>query len=215
MARKLSLAGLRRDYKNSPLLEWNAPADPLVLFGRWFRQALRSRVLDANAFTLATATPSGRPATRTVLLKGYDEKGFVFFTNYKSRKGGELGTRPFASFLFYWPQLMRQVRLDGRIRKVSRLESDEYFRTRPYASQLSAWASPQSRILPGRKILEGRMKAVEEKYRGKDVPRPPHWGGYRLVPSSIEFWKGRPSRLHDRLFYRKKGKRWTRVRLSP
>ena len=211
-----SLALLRREYRNKPLLEKEAPSDPLRLFEKWFREALKVKALDVNAMTLATISPSGQPSARVVLLKGYDRKGFMFFTNYLSHKGRDLEHHPRACLHFFWPELSRQVRLDGPAHKVAAWESDEYFQTRPRDSQLGAWVSEQSRAIRDRKVLERRMKEFEKKFRDQAVPRPPHWGGFCLVPRTIEFWKGQPSRLHDRLVYRKKsGGGWKRERLAP
>ena len=210
-----ALTVVRREFSPHGLTEQASPADPIKLFHDWFQQALRAKVLDPNAMTLATVGASGRPSLRTVLLKGFDAKGFVFFTNYQSQKGRELGLHPHASILFLWPNLMRQVRLDGKVHRVTAAESDEYFHSRPRLSQLSAWASRQSRAVKNREELEKRMRELEAQYQGKTVPRPPHWGGYRLVPDRIEFWSGRPNRLHDRLVYSRKGRGWGRVRLAP
>ena len=213
---KASIAHLRREYRNCALVEKGAPRDPLPLFEKWFKEALKTKTLDANAMALSTVSPGNKPALRMVLLKGYDRNGFVFYTNYLSRKGRDLAARPVASLLFFWPQLSRQVRIDGPVKEVPDWESDEYFQTRPRASQLSAWASDQSRVIPGREVLEKRMQELEKKYHGRLIPRPSHWGGYRLLPETIEFWKGRPSRLHDRLRYvRKDRKGWKRERLAP
>jgi pyridoxamine 5'-phosphate oxidase len=211
-----ALAVVHREIRYRGLTEKEAPNDPLELFQIWFDEALRAKVLDANAMALATVTAQGKPAVRNVLLKGFDPEGFVFFTNYLSQKGRELASRPYGSLLFYWPRLMRQARLDGKMTKIPARESDEYFHSRPRLSQISAWASRQSGVVPNREFLEGRMEQFENKFKGKPVPRPPYWGGYRLVPGRIEFWSGRPNRLHDRLLYVRRSKgRWSRSRLSP
>ena len=211
-----SIAYLRREYRNHGLTEKDAPRNPLPLFEKWFKEALKVRALDPNAMALATVSAGNQPTLRTVLLKGYDSQGFVFYTNYLSQKGKDLAARPDAGLLFFWPQLSRQVRIEGGVKKVPAWESDEYFATRPRLSQLSAWASDQSRVIPGRRLLEKRMAELEKKYKGRAIPRPPHWGGYRVAPRLMEFWKGRPSRLHDRLVYRRiAGGRWKRERLSP
>ena len=211
-----SIAHLRHEYRNRGLLEMGAPANPYILFEKWFQEALKVKALDANAMALATVSSAGKPSIRTVLLKGYDLHGFVFYTNYQSHKGRDLAARPVASLLFFWPQLSRQIRIDGPVKKVPDWESDEYFQTRPRGSQLGAWASDQSRAIAKRELLEEKMKALEKKYEGQLIPRPAHWGGYRVTPESIEFWKGRPNRLHDRLVYRsKKSGGWSRERLAP
>ncbi len=210
-----ALAVVNREYGKDSLTEETSPSDPRLLFQRWFADALRARVLDPNAMTLSTLGLDGRPALRTVLLKGFDEKGFVFFTNYESQKGRELARKPLAGLLFYWPTLARQVRVDGKVTRASSQESDHYFHSRPRGSQLSAWVSLQSQRVPNRKYLEKKMAEFEKKFRGKPVPRPPYWGGYRLVPDRFEFWSGKPNRLHDRLRYVKKGAQWIRERLSP
>lgn len=213
--KKASIAKLHRDYPDKVLLEKSSPANPFRLFHHWFRQALQARLLDPNAMALSTVGPSGKPSARMVLLKGLDGKGFTFFTNYLSRKGKDLRDRPQASLLFFWPELGRQVRVEGRVVRVTAKESDDYFKTRPRGSQLSAWASRQSAGVANREILERRMGELEVQYQGKEIPRPPHWGGYRLLPALIEFWSGRRNRLHDRILYKKSGNRWTKIRLSP
>lgn len=213
---KASIAHLRREYRTRGLTEVNAGRDPLSLFNRWFKESLKARALDANAMTLSTINPSGQPSSRMVLVKGLDSKGFVFFTNYLSDKGKDLTHRPAASLLFFWPQLGRQIRVDGKVQKITVKESDSYFRTRPRGSQLSAWASDQSRVIKNREVLEIRMEELKEKYHGQTIPRPPHWGGFRVIPRQIEFWKGRPNRLHDRLRYRRfPAGGWKIERLSP
>lgn len=202
--------------ENRPALnEANVEHDPIAQFAQWYDDARAVERPLPHAVALATATSGGRPSLRMVLLKDFDARGFVFFTNYRSRKGLELAKNARANLLFYWGSLERQVRIDGRVAKVSRRESDEYFRTRPRGSQLSAWASPQSAVLTGRADIERRFAAVAEKYPD-EVPRPPQWGGYRLVPEAIEFWQGREDRLHDRLRYRRsRDGRWRIERLAP
>jgi pyridoxamine 5'-phosphate oxidase len=213
--KKTSIAYIRREYLNEDLVEKKVSKNPLVLFQRWFKEARKAEVVDVNAFALATVSKAGIPSNRIVLLKGLDNRGFVFFTNYQSQKGREISQKAVASLLFFWPQLIRQVRVDGKVVKVSAKESDAYFKTRPRGSQLGAWASEQSETVPSRDFLEKSMKALEEKYRGQVIPRPPHWGGYLVIPRSIEFWQGRPNRLHDRLRYVRQGQSWRRERLAP
>jgi pyridoxamine 5'-phosphate oxidase len=210
----MSIADLRREYAREALDEAHTDADPFKQFARWWDEATNSQLPEPNAMTLATADPSGRPSARTVLLKGFDENGFVFFTNYESRKGTELAANPRASLLFFWPELERQVRIDGDVTRVDATESDEYFRTRPLASRIGAWASPQSRVISGRGWLMARAAEMGVRH-GLNPERPPHWGGYRVRPSVIEFWQGRPSRLHDRLLYTRTSDTWQRQRLAP
>jgi pyridoxamine 5'-phosphate oxidase len=212
----MSIADLRREYALARLDETDVSHDPIVEFARWFAEAQEAEVLEVNAMTLATATAAGVPSARIVLLKAFDERGFVFFTDYRSRKGGELEANPRAALVFYWGELERQVRITGGVAITSREESEEYFRSRPLGSRLGAWASHQSRVIPGRTVLEQDLRDVEERFGDGEVPLPPHWGGYRLVPDVIEFWQGRASRLHDRIRYtREVGKRWRVERLSP
>ena len=214
--KKPSIANLHRDYPDKQLLEKTVPREPFRLFHHWFHQAIQARLLDPNAMALSTVGLSGKPSARMVLLKGLDKKGFVFFTNYLSRKGKDLKIHPSASLLFFWPELGRQIRVEGKAVRVSAKESDEYFKSRPIGSQLSAWASHQSAVVPNREVLEKRMRELEKEFRNKPVPRPPHWGGYRVLPYLIEFWSGRRNRLHDRLRYQKKSNgNWRMERLSP
>lgn len=210
-----TLADLRREYASRALNERDANADAIDQFKIWFNEALEAQLLDTNAMTLATATPDGEPAARTVLLKGFDRDGFVFFTNYDSAKGAELTANPRACLHFFWAELERQVRINGAVTKTSAAESESYFQSRPFESRIGAWASPQSRPVADRDQLERRYAQALEQYP-TDVPRPPHWGGYRVMPDRIEFWQGRQSRLHDRLLYtRQPDGSWTRSRLAP
>lgn len=210
-----SYAELRKDYSLAALAEKNLARDPFRQFEKWFEEVAAAKVTEPNAMVLATATRDGRPSTRTVLLKGLDGRGFVFYTNYDSRKGRELGENARASLLFPWIAFERQVTVEGTVAKLSREESDAYFHSRPRQSQLAAWASPQSTIIGSRAALDDAMKTLEKKYAGVEVPLPPHWGGYRVTPEIVEFWQGRRSRLHDRLRYRREQDGWTIERLAP
>jgi pyridoxamine 5'-phosphate oxidase len=205
----------RRNYDRDSLDEARAAHEPFAQFGRWFDDARAAELLEAHAMILATADARGRPSSRTVLLRGWDERGFVFFTNYASRKGREIAVDPFAALLFYWDALERQVRIEGPIAAVPAAESDAYFARRPRGHQLSAWASEQSSTVADRATLEAAMRDAERRFAGVDVPRPPHWGGYRVTPERVEFWQGRPNRVHDRLVYDRDGAGWTRARLAP
>lgn len=210
----MNIADLRQEYMRTGLAETQAHADPLVQFERWFRDALAAELPLANAMTLATVSASGAPTARIVLLKALEQGGFVFYTNYRSRKGRELDKRADASLVFLWSELERQVRVEGRTEKVPESASDEYFASRPLGARLSAWASAQSEPVRDRKALEDALASMSERH-GEQPPRPPHWGGYRLVPSAIEFWQGRPNRLHDRLLYRRARNAWRIARLAP
>ncbi len=190
-------------------------SDPVAQFGRWMKEAISAGLREANAMTLATSSPDGIPSTRIVLLKDYDEKGFVFFTNYESRKAHALGVHPRASLLFYWAELERQVRVDGAVEKVPTAVSEKYFHSRPRDSQLGAWASPQSHVIPDRAYLDAQFAELKKQYDGKTIPCPPHWGGYRLVPAAVEFWQGRANRLHDRFEYIRDAAGWSLHRLAP
>ena len=209
-----SIAQLRKNYTFGQLSETDVPGNPLPLFQLWFDQAVRAECPEPNSMTLATADQSGNPSARIVLLKGADENGFTFFTNYDSQKGRDLAVRPQAALLFHWHELERQVRIQGVVERVSASESDEYFHSRPPASRIGAWASPQSAAIPNREFLEEAEKRFKAKF-GDAPPRPEHWGGYRLRPTEIEFWQGRPSRLHDRIHYKLDGSTWQVNRLAP
>lgn len=210
----MSIAALRRDYMGESLNEADLAADPFTQFQHWFDEALHAELPMPNAMTLATVGADGAPSARIVLLKGIDHNGFVFYTNYTSRKGRELAANPRAALVFHWTDLEREVRIDGSVEKVTAAESDEYFASRPLPSRHAAIASPQSEVVASRAALEARFAAAAADH-GEAAPRPVHWGGYRLKPVAVEFWQGRPSRLHDRLLYTLQGGRWTLSRLAP
>jgi len=211
----MSLANLRKDYTLYDLSETVVDADPLKQFQVWFNDALAANVVEPNAMILATATQDGRPSARTVLLKGLDERGFVFYTNYESRKGQELAENPWAAVVFLWKEIQRQVRIEGQIEKCTAEESDVYFHSRPFGSQLGACVSHQSQVISSRKGLESRIEELRSEHANGAVARPLYWGGYRLKPIAIEFWQGRPNRLHDRLRYRCEDGEWVIERLAP
>jgi len=206
---------LRVDYKRAALSERDAASDPIELFTRWFDEAVAAAIPEPNAMTLATVDAAGRPTARIVLMKGVDARGVVFHTNYDSRKGRDLAANPRAALLFFWVGLERQVRIDGAAERVSAEDSDAYFAARPRGSQISAWASPQSAPVADRPWLEARVAEFEARFASGAVPRPPNWGGMRVVPDRFEFWQGRTSRLHDRLVWSRQGDRWTIERLAP
>jgi pyridoxamine 5'-phosphate oxidase len=211
----VTLADLRKDYSLAGLNEKDLARDPFRQFEKWFQEAEAAKLIEPNAMTLCTTTRDGSPSGRTVLLKGVDGRGFVFFSNYESRKGRELHENPNAALVFPWLAIERQVIAEGTVTKVPREESEAYFHSRPRASQLAAWVSQQSAVISGRSVLEDSMKMLDEKYAGREVPLPPHWGGWRLAPATVEFWQGRRSRLHDRLRYRREKDDWLIERLAP
>lgn len=210
------VADLRKEYRLQGLSEGDVDSNPFEQFKVWFDQAIAAELPEPNGMILATATPDGKPSVRMVLLKGYDQRGFVFYTNYASHKGQQLMANPWGAIAFWWTVLERQVRVEGRVEKVSAAESDAYFQSRPQDSQLGAWVSAQSQVIDSREVLEQRLKQLQREYENQPIPRPPYWGGFRLIPSKIEFWQGRPSRLHDRLLYlHNQDGSWTLQRLAP
>jgi pyridoxamine 5'-phosphate oxidase len=209
------IAAIRKDYRLAELDETCVGDNPLSFFGKWFIEAQSSEVAEVNAMTLATADKDNKPHARIVLLKGLDETGFVFFTNYKSAKGSDIDANPYAALVFFWQELERQVRVEGMVEKITEAESDTYFHSRPEGSKLGAWSSPQSEIINGRAFLDENYKTVIEKFAGGEINRPPYWGGYRVIPTSIEFWQGRSNRMHDRIKFTRSGSSWKRVRLAP
>jgi pyridoxamine 5'-phosphate oxidase len=215
MNKKTDLASLRLSYSQNELLEKNVLSNPFKQFGKWFDEALEAKVLEPNAMHASTIS-NGKPHGRIVLLKGFDERGFTFFTNYQSNKAKEVAENAFASLTFFWGDVERQVRIEGKIEKVSAEESDEYHHSRPRGSQIGAWVSKQSTVITGRQVLEERLYNYEKEFENAEIiPRPAHWGGYRVIPNSIEFWQGRPNRLHDRILFTKVGDDWKIERLSP
>ena len=210
------IAAIRKEYKLESLHEKQIEEDPFKQFEKWWYEVMKSNIDEANAMTLATADKAGKPSARIVLLKGFTHEGFQFFTNYESHKGEELKQNPQACLVFFWKELERQVRIEGIVEKVSAAESDEYFNSRPAGSKIGAWASPQSKVIASREILEEKVSSIEKKFSGTEIERPGHWGGYILKPALIEFWQGRPSRLHDRILYTRIEKnKWKIERLAP
>lgn len=212
----MNITDIRKEYKLQTLTETAVEADAIKQFSNWWQDAINSAIEEANAFTLATATLTGKPSARIVLLKGYDENGFVFFTNYTSNKGNELAGNSKVCLVFFWKELERQIRIEGEAEKISAEESDGYFASRPKSSRLGAWASPQSAVIESREVIENNLLKFEHQFADQTIPRPGHWGGYRVKPSIVEFWQGRPSRLHDRLQYTlQEDGTWKIERLAP
>lgn len=213
----INIKNLRLDYRSSSLLEENVSKNPLEQFAIWFDEAVKAEILEPNAMTLATASKNALPSARIVLLKGFDQEGFTFFTNFNSHKGIELTENPFAALVFFWGDLERQIRIEGVVERISDEESKSYFHSRPKGSQLGAWASPQSKAIPHREFLDEKILEMEHKYASDEViPKPEHWGGYKVIPNQIEFWQGRSNRLHDRILYtQQKDESWIIERLAP
>lgn len=212
----MNIASIRKEYALRSLSETEINNDPILFFGRWFEEAIKADVAEPNAMALATASASGAPSVRMVLLKGFDNNGFVFYTNLESRKGAELLINPKAALLFWWAELERQVRIEGDVQRVSQQEALSYFQSRPRDSQLGAWASPQSSVIPDRSFVSVQMEHISTRFQSLDVlPLPPHWGGFRVTPTAIEFWQGRESRLHDRIRFDLENKAWRICRLAP
>lgn len=210
-----TIADIRKDYKLQSLHENEVAANPTEQFTTWWNEAMSSNIDEVNAMTLATSSTNGKPDARIVLLKGYDENGFVFFTNYQSRKAQELAANPFATLVFFWKELERQVRIEGTVEKIAAADSDAYFNSRPVGSRIGAWASPQSTVISDRNLLEENVKQLELQYADGNIPRPEHWGGYVVKPTQVEFWQGRSSRLHDRIRYKLNNNSWIIERLAP
>ncbi len=211
----MSIADIRKEYMRESLSEGDVELDPFLQFTRWWKEAVGSDITEVNAMTLATCNKEGMPSARTVLLKDYDKSGFVFFSNYESRKAKDIYENPQATLLFFWKELERQVRIEGRIEKVDATESDSYFHSRPEGSRIGAWASPQSRVVSSREVIEENVRRYQAAFEQAPILRPPHWGGYRVIPVHIEFWQGRPSRLHDRILYSLEAGGWMISRLAP
>lgn len=214
-AKNINIEAIRTDYRLLELDEKQVDKNPLIQFSTWFEQAVQADLEEVNAMTLATVGANGTPSARIVLLKDLEDNGFIFYTNYESNKGRELAANPNASLVFFWPVLQRQVRINGLVEKVSTETAENYFQSRPIGSQFGAWASPQSQVITDRKVLEQNLQSVVDKYKDQTIPKPPHWGGYKVIPTLIEFWQGRASRLHDRILYTKVGEEWKIERLAP
>lgn len=209
------LNSIRYDFAKQTLDERDVIANPIMQFAKWFEEAIGAQVLDPNAMTVCSATKAGKPSARILLLRNFSESGFVYYTNYTSRKGTEIAENPNCALLFFWPELERQIRIEGEVQKQTAEESDLYFKTRPRESKIGAWTSEQSKIISNREVLNKEYEKLSKKYPDENVPRPPYWGGYLLKPNTIEFWQGRPNRLHDRILYTKKNENWKIERLSP
>lgn len=212
---RLYINSLRHDFAKQTLDERDVHIDPVLQFEKWFKEAVDAHVNEPNAMTVCTASKDGKPSARILLLRNFNEDGFVFYTNYTSRKGSEILDNPNCALLFFWPELERQVRIEGVLQKQTAEESDLYFKTRPRGSKLGAWTSEQSKVISSRDVLDKEYEILSKKYPGEDIPRPPYWGGFLLKPVSIEFWQGRPSRLHDRILYTKENGNWKIERLAP
>lgn len=211
-----TIQNLRQEYLSATLTKKSVTKDPITQFDKWFSEALEADLFEPNVMTLATATSDGKPSARIMLLKGFDQNGFIFYTNYLSRKGKEIARNPSAAIVFFWPELERQVRIEGTLEKISKEESEKYFRSRPKQSQLGALASQQSQEIPNRAILENTLKDLTDKYQDKEIPKPSYWGGYIVKPQIVEFWQGGAGRLHDRIVYKKTDKNnWKIVRVAP
>lgn len=211
----MTIASLRKEYRLAALGEQDVNPDPIAQFQRWFQEAQEAQCNEPNAMTLATCTPDAYPSARMVLLKGVDSRGFVFFTDYRSRKGQELADNPHAALCFFWHELERQVRVSGAVQRITRAESLEYFESRPRGARVGAWVSHQSQVLPSREVLDREVAAMTARFADGEVPLPEHWGGFRVLPEEFEFWQGRESRLHDRIAYARESGRWGHLRLSP
>jgi pyridoxamine 5'-phosphate oxidase len=211
----MSIADIRKDYQLKSLSEHEVAENPFAQFSVWWNEAVQSEIIEVNAMALSTVTSAGKPSSRIVLLKGYDDQGFVFFTNYSSDKGQQISQNHFAALLFFWKELERQVRIEGIVSKVSEEESDAYFNSRPVGSRLGAWASPQSQKISDREVLNNELMKFKEQFDQENIPRPTHWGGYRVKPTRIEFWQGRSNRLHDRILYEQVNDNWQVSRLAP
>ena len=211
----MSIADIRKDYQLKSLVESEVAKDPFAQFSVWWEEAVQSAIVEVNAMALSTVSPEGKPSSRIVLLKGYTEEGFVFFTNYTSDKGKQIEQNQHVSLLFFWKELERQVRIEGTASKIATAESDAYFNSRPVGSRLGAWASPQSQKIADRAILDQELEKITAQFQEHEITRPPHWGGYRVVPTRIEFWQGRSSRLHDRILYEQVDQQWQISRLAP